>query len=172
MRTCPRTAGACLFGLGGSASDRPTPDLISGEFRDGLQLPQPEEHTPAAGGELEKLLGAAHGWRAHHVDPASIGEVGAVGLEHPAGDVGAPDDLHVRAHATDDQMRCAGLLQCHVLGKKSAADAVGAAGGDRVRIVLGNGSGDGICAAVAGASASNGAGGDGETLRGGDSSSQ
>ena len=34
------------------------------------QLPQPEEHTTAAGGELEDLLGADHARRANHIDPA------------------------------------------------------------------------------------------------------
>jgi hypothetical protein len=51
-----------------------------------LQLPQPEENAPAPGGEWVELFGAAHRRRAHHIQPVGRGQIGTIGLQHPAGD--------------------------------------------------------------------------------------
>ncbi len=88
------------------------------------KLSQPEEHATARGGKGEKLLRSVYGGRPHHIGPACRVQVVAIGLQNPARNIGAPNDLRSGAHAADGDGRCTGLLKRQVLGEETTAQAV------------------------------------------------
>lgn len=136
-------------------------------MRPSLPQSQPEERTATACCESVGLLGPVHGGRFDHIRPAGGAQVRHVCLQHPAGDVGAPDQFHIPARLADDEGRCACLLQGDVLGEKAAAHTVAAAGRGRAGLRLGDAAGHGEVACHSGAAATtgDGVGGDGVALR-------
>ena len=91
------------------------------------KLAQPEEHATARDGKWEKLLRSVYGRRSGDIDPTCRIQIVAIGLQNPAWNIEAPNDLRSRAHAADGNGRCTGLLQRQVLAEETAAQTVIAA---------------------------------------------